>query len=71
LLLGASAATVIPKTSAPTAVAQTVQLNDEQLDGVSGGAWIVSSCFGYVSYVLCYTAPGGGYGNPTGRILTY
>ncbi len=37
LLLGGSAATVIPKTAAPTTVAQTVQLSDEQLDGVQGG----------------------------------
>ncbi len=38
LLLGGSAATVIPKTAAqPTTVAQPVQLSDEQLEGVQGG----------------------------------
>jgi hypothetical protein len=44
LLLGTSAATVIPKTSAPTTVAQTTQLNDEQLGGVSGGEPVVCEC---------------------------
>ncbi|KER10232.1 MAG: hypothetical protein HY22_06520 [[Candidatus Thermochlorobacteriaceae] bacterium GBChlB] len=38
LLLGGSAATVIPNRTAQSAtVAQTVQLSDEQLDGVQGG----------------------------------
>jgi len=38
LLLGGSAATVIPNSTAqPATVAQTVQLSDEQLDGVQGG----------------------------------
>jgi hypothetical protein len=60
LLLGGSAATVIPKTAAPTKAAQTVQLSDEQLDGVSGGDYCFCSSYvgGLYSFTTCIGADG-------------
>ncbi len=58
LLLGGSAATVIPNSTAqPATVAQPVQLSDEQLDGVKGGSETICFCtdvvFGYFRIVHC------------------